>query len=158
MIAIPKDIVGFLDKQGFVIVSTLDGKGGIHCSAKGILLVEPQGSIQLIDLYRGRTLANLKNDPRLSITCVDEHRFIGYTLKGNALLSEDDSAKGEILQRWYARISGRISKRLIRSIKEGRSSFAHPEASMPEPVCLITMRVDEIIDLAPLKFKAIRPR
>jgi uncharacterized pyridoxamine 5'-phosphate oxidase family protein len=144
------NIIHFLEKQGFVIVSTLDKDGGIHCSAKGIVGVEKRGIVLLLDLYKAQTLKNLKNNPVITLTAVDEHFFIGYALKGKAVIVEKEAIESAIMRKWEERVIRRISKRSIKHIKDEIKSYAHPEANFPLPQYLIKMEVKKIVNLAPL--------
>ncbi len=153
MFELSTDIVNFLEKQGFAIVSTLDFSGSIHCSAKGIVGLEKKGKIYLIDLYKAKTFENLKKNPTISITAVDEHLFIGYTLKGKAKIVEREKIKKHIIKAWEERVIQRISKRLIRSLKDYKKSGQHPEAKFPHPQYLIEIDVDDVIDLTPSHLK-----
>lgn len=146
-------IIHLIQKQGFTIVSTLDPQGGIHCSAKGIVGIEKEGKVYLIDLYRRNTFDNLKRNPAISITAVDEHRFIGYALKGKAKIVEREYIEGHIIKKWEKRVIQRISKRVIKNLKENKGAFHQPEALFPHPEYLIEMDVKEIIDLTPAHLK-----
>ncbi|MFH1578101.1 MAG: pyridoxamine 5'-phosphate oxidase family protein [Candidatus Omnitrophota bacterium] len=143
----------FLEQQGFVIVSTLDAKGGIHCAAKGIVGIEKNGKVYLIDLYRSHTFNNLKRNSTISITAVDEHEFIGYTLKGKARIIEREKIKGHIIESWEKRVIQRVSKRVINDIKKEKMNPHHPEVSFPQPQYLIEVDVAEVIDLTPKHLK-----
>ncbi|MBL7131275.1 MAG: pyridoxamine 5'-phosphate oxidase family protein [Candidatus Omnitrophica bacterium] len=143
------NIIYLLEKQGFVIVSTLDPQGKIHCSAKGIVGIEKEGKVYLIDLYRENTFNNLKRNPTISITAVDEHEFMGYTLKGKARIIEREKIKDHIIKSWEERVIQRVSKRVIGDIKEEKKSPHHPEALFPQPQYLIEMEVEDIVDLTP---------
>jgi len=146
---LPDKVTSFFEKQGFVIVSTIDNKNGIHSSIKGIVSIEQQGNIYLMDLYMGATCANLKRNNKISITAVDEKHFIGYALKGKARIIEREEIKSHIIEKWDSRINKRISSRLIRHIREEEHSSGNPEADLPLPKYLIIMEVDEIVDLSP---------
>ncbi len=150
---LPQTVVSFLEKQGFVIVSTLDSVGGIHSVAKGIADIEKEGRLYLVDLFRGRTYANLKKNRAMSITAVDEHLYRGYTLKGKGYIKEDETIKEALLEKWEERLLHRISKRMIRHIQQEKNIAHHHEAHLPAPQYLIQMDVEEIVDLAPFKGK-----
>ncbi len=150
------DVVNFLEKQGFSIVSTLDAKGKIHCAAKGIVGIEKQGKVFLIDLYKAETFRNLQRNPIVSITSIDEHMFMGYTLKGKAKIVERSKIKAHIIKAWEERVIQRISKRVIKSIKDYRKSGHHPEAKFPHPEYLIEMSVEDVVDLTPAHLKKTR--
>lgn len=154
---LPADIINFLEKQGFVIVSTLDKNGSIHCSAKGIVGLEKEGRVYLIDIYRKKTLANLKRNPTLSLTAVDEHHFVGYTLKGRAKIVEKEKIEDRIIKRWEERVVARISKRIIGNIRADRKFSHQPEARFPFPKYLIVVEVEHIVDLAPAHLRKSQP-
>ena len=149
------EIIHFFEKQGFVIVSTLDEDDNIHCAAKGIVGIEKKGKVYLIDLYRAKTYKNLQEKPTISITAVDEHLFIGYNLKGKAKIVEREKIKKHIIEKWEERLIKRISKRLIKNIKADKGSLHHPEARFPLPQYLIEVEVEDIVDLTPHHLKPI---
>jgi uncharacterized pyridoxamine 5'-phosphate oxidase family protein len=148
-----EDIIKFFHNQGFVIVSTIDQHGTPHNSCKGIVKISRSGYIYLLDLYRARTYDNLKRDPRISITSVDEHKFRGYCLKGKAKVILAENLKSKIITEWENRITKRISRRLIRNIHGESGHTRHPEALLPRPEYLIVMQVTDIVDLTPHNLK-----
>ena len=150
---ITEDIIHLFHKQGFVIVSTLDSKGSIHCSAKGIVGIEAEGKIYLIDLYRGKTLNNLKRNPTISITAVDEDEFSGFTLKGKAKIVDREEIKDHIIASWEDKVVQRVSSRVIGHIRKERKNLHHPEAIFPHPQYLIEVDVDSVVDLTPKSLK-----
>ncbi len=149
---IPDKAAKLLKENGFVIVSTLDKSGGIHCSAKGVIEVK-KGQVYLIDLYKRITYVNLERDPTISITAIDEHKFIGFTLKGKAEIVKREKIKEKLIIRWEQRIVERISKRVIKNVKKEKSSVKHPESKFPRPEYLIEMDVNQIVDLTPSHLK-----
>lgn len=152
-IRLSPEMIDFFHKQGFVIVSTLDRQGKIHCSAKGIAGIEEKGQVYLIDVYRARTFDNLNNNSTMSITAVDEQEFKGYTLKGQGKIVERQKIKSHIIKSWEQRVIDRISKRVIKNIQRNKGSSTHPESRFPYPQYLIEMQVQEVVDLAPAHLK-----
>lgn len=148
------EIIHLFHKQGFVIVSTLDEDRRIHCSAKGIVGIEEKGEIYLIDLYRGKTFNNLKKNPTISITAIDEEVFMGYTLKGKAKIVDRKKIKSHIIASWEERVIQRVSKRVISDIKKEKKSLHHPEALFPRPQYLIEVEAEDIVDLTPTELKS----
>jgi len=146
-------IIQFLHRQGFVIVSTLDPRGTIHCSAKGIIGAD-RNKVYLIDLYHAKTFNNLKKNPTITITAVDEHEFSGFALKGTARIVNREDFQEHVIREWEEGLIKRISKRLIRNIRQNKGSSRHPEAGFPQPKYLIEVEVKEVIDLAPAHFFA----
>lgn len=144
-----EDIISFFKNQGFVIVSTIDKDGGLHNSCKGIVKIASSGQIYLLDLYKAKTFQNLKNNSNISITAVDEHKFLGYCLKGKAKIVETASLKSDILTLWDDKITERATKRVIKNIHEEKGSSKHPEILLPKPEYLILVETKEIINLTP---------
>lgn len=145
---IPAAIADFLDAQGFVIVSSLDAQGFPHNSCKDIVKIDSRGEIYLLDVYQGVTGDNIKRNPKISISAVDEHKFMGYCLKGKARIMPDDNLSQEILKSWEDNITSRLAKRLLKNLAEEQGRGHHPEASFPRPKHLISFAVEEIVDLA----------
>lgn len=143
----------FFHDQGFVIVSTLDSSGDIHNSCKGVVDIKRSGKIYLLDLYLRKTFKNLKRNPRLSITAVDEHRFRGFCLKGKAKLIERDKVNAGTLKAWEDKIASRITQRIIKNIHGEKGHARQPEVLLPKPAYLIEMQVNDIIDLTPQHIK-----
>lgn len=147
------EIAYFFQQQSFTIVSTLDSQGRIHSACKGVVSIEPSGRVYLLDLYHGKTYANLKNNPCMSLTGVDERRFSGYCLKGSARIARADELSTEVIAAWEKKLNSRITQRVIDSIHGRKAHKRHPEVLMPKPKYLIVMDVDEAIDLTPTHLK-----
>lgn len=146
---IEHDIVQFFHNQHFTVISTIDKNGYPHNSCKGIVEIDESGKVYLLDLYMARTYENLKNNPRISITAINEHKFIGYCLKGKAKIVPKSEVTKRILKLWDDRITSRISHRLLKNMHGEKGYGAHPEALLPRPEYLIEVDIEEIIDLIP---------
>ncbi len=147
------EIINFFHNQGCVIVSTIDRSGLVHNSCKGIVKMTRSGKIYLLDLYKARTYANLKYNPSLSITAIDEHRFMGFCLKGKVKSIPKAKLHPEIIKAWEDRITSRLTRRLLKNIRDEKGHPRHPEILLPKPQYLIIMQVQEIIDLTPQQLK-----
>ena len=148
---ITPDVVQFFHNQRFTIISTIDEKGHPHNSCKGIVEIVEKGKVYLLDLYMARTYKNLRNNPHISITAVDEHRFMGYCLKGKAKLVDKHDLNPHIIKAWETRIANRITHRLLKNIHEENTKGhkSHPESALPSPEYMIEMEVSDIISLTP---------
>lgn len=142
-------IIIFFHKQPYAIVTTIDRNGCPHNSCKGIVDIEESGMVYLLDLYREKTYENLKENPHVNITAVDEHRFMGYCLKGTAKIVKGKNLHSRIVKKWESKITKRISQRLIKNIHGEKGRPHHPEALLPKPEYLIVVEVKEIVDLTP---------
>ena len=146
-------ITHFFENQGFVIVSTIDKNGRPHSSCKGIVQIQKKGKVYLFDLYQARTYKNLQINTNISITAVDEHKFEGYCLKGKAQLVAGEALTAQTIKAWEEKIAGRITKRMIRNIREDKVITRHSEVLLPRPQYLIMMEVEEIVDLIPQELR-----
>ena len=146
---IPQEIIEFLNAQGFVMVSSLDKNGFPHSSCKGIIKVDPLGKIFLMDVYHGATSENVKHNSKISISAVEEHKFIGYCLKGKGEILSDNNISQELIKIWEDNITSRLVKRLLKNLNEEKGHGHHPEASLPNPKHILAVEIEEIVDLAP---------
>ncbi|MFH1441477.1 MAG: pyridoxamine 5'-phosphate oxidase family protein [Candidatus Omnitrophota bacterium] len=146
-------VVKFFQEQNFVIVSTIDKKGFPHSSCKGIVKIDKNGNLYLLDVYFRETHGNLIKNPKISITAVNEHSFKGYCLKGSAKILDKSKLNPEIIESWENKISGRAAQRLLKNVREEKSHLSHPEVLLPKPEYMIAMEVEEIVDLTPLHLK-----
>jgi len=99
--------------------------------------------------YQGKTYENLKTDPTISITAINEHRFSGYCLKGKARIISETS----FIKEWEEKIVSRVTRRILKNIHEEKGHLRHPEVLMPAPKYMIIVRVNDIIDLTPQHIK-----
>ncbi|RKY33075.1 MAG: hypothetical protein DRP74_00790 [Candidatus Omnitrophota bacterium] len=143
------ELIHFFQNQGFVIVSTIGKNGLPHNSCKGIARVEVNGRIYLIDLYKAVTYRNLKRNPKISITAVDEHKFRGYCLKGTANIVCAKNLDEEVKKIWEEKIAARAANRLVRNIREEKGHPDHPEARLPKPEYMFVANIEEVVDLTP---------
>lgn len=147
------EIIQFFHKQNLVIVSTISPDGSLHNSCKGIIKINQNGKIYLLDLYKGQTFSNLERNPRISITAVDEHKFKGYCLTGKARIIGGQKVPSGIISSWEDRIISRITQRVIKNLGGQQGHPRHPEALLPRPEYLVVMEVENIIDLTPHHLK-----
>ena len=128
-----EDVIHFLKKQGYVIVSTIADDGTIHNACKGLLKIIPEGQIYLLDLYMGRTYRNLKKNSVISLTSADEHSFSGYSLKGRAEIVPKENLDPSLIRAWDEAIVSRVTSRMLKNIRGEKGHHLHPEALLPNP-------------------------
>lgn len=153
MIQLYDEVIRFFHRQPYTVVTTIDKDGYPHNSCKGIAGIDKDGIVYLLDVYKAETYSNLQTNPSISITAVDEHKFIGYSLKGKAELVKRDDIKIHIMNSWEERILKRISSRVVKNIKGEKGHSYHPESLLPKPAYLIVVKVEKIVDLTPKHIK-----
>jgi uncharacterized pyridoxamine 5'-phosphate oxidase family protein len=147
------ELIFFLQKQHYTIISTIDKNSSIHNSCKGIVEIDKRGKIYLLDLYKQKTYENLKRNPNITLTVVNEHKFEGYSLKGKAVIVSGGKITKEIMDAWEKKITSRISQRMIKNIKGEKGHPKHPEMLLPKPEYIIEMDIKEVINLTPRALK-----
>ena len=146
-------LIYFLQKQHYAIISTIDKKGAIHNSCKGIVDINKQGKIYLLDLYKQITYENLKLNPNIALTVVDEHKFEGYSLKGKVKIISGEKITKETMKAWEKKITSRVSQRILKNIQGKKGHPKHPEMLFPMPEYAIEVTVDSVVDLTPHALK-----
>jgi len=146
---ISDEIIHFFRSLSFTVVSTIDKVGRPHNSCKGIVEIKPEGKVYLLDLYKLVTYENLKRNPAISITGINENSFQGYCLKGKATIIQASALSQEIIKAWEDKITSRITQRVIKNIVGEKGHSSHPEALLPKPAYLILVEVEEIVNLTP---------
>ena len=147
------DLIYFLKKQHYAIISTIDKNGAIHNSCKGIVDIDKQGVIYLLDLYKQRTYINLQFNPNIALTVVDEHQFQGYSLKGKVRIVSGEKITEDMMKAWEKKVTSRVSQRILRNIEGKKGHPKHPEIRFPMPEYAIEMTVDSVVDLTPHALK-----
>lgn len=147
------EIISFFNNQGFTIISSIDEDGSPHNACKGLVKIDATGRVYLLDLYRGKTYTNLKANPHISVTAVDEHRFKGYCLKGKAIMVSKNDLPKDLIAAWEDRITSRLTKRVLKNIHEEKGHPRHPEILLPNPEYMIVIEVEEVVDLTPHHLK-----
>lgn len=148
-----EDIMHFFQNQGCVIVSTITKEGSPHSACKGIVEINRNGKIYLLDLYKGSTYNNLIYNPNISITAIDEHKFKGYCLIGKARIVGFDELGPHVIKGWEAKIISRITQRVLKNIAGDKGHPKHPEALLPAPEYMIAMETEQVVNLTPYHLK-----
>ncbi len=136
-----------------MVISTIDENGFPRSACKGIVEISAQGRVHLLDVYLKNTYNNLRRNPKVSLTAVDEHNFKGYCLQGQAKIHPAGKIAPELLRAWEARIASRITQRLLKNVSDKKGHPGHPEAGLPKPEYMIEVQVEEIVDLTPQHLK-----
>ena len=150
---IPDDVENLLQKEHFIVISSLYKDKTVHTSAKGVIKVDLKGKIFILDLYKGKTYHNIKRNPHVTLTAINERNFRGYSIEGRAKIVRKETVPKSALKLWEEKITKRIARRIISHVKDERMERDIPEASFPLPKYLIEVSVNKIVDLAPHKIK-----
>ena len=122
---ISKDLQEFAEgKLGWTATVGPDGEPNV--TPKGTIRVLDENTLIFADLFSLKTRENLKNNPRIAVTIVDQEKVVGYQFKG----------KAELLD------SGPIFEKVREELK------ARP-TPLPDPKYVAKITVEAIYDQSP---------
>lgn len=84
-----------LHKVQFLHVATVSRDGQPNAVPKLILTVDDD-AVYLVDCTIGKTWENLRRDPKVSLSFVDEESLKGYQINGNAVVLESEKITPEL--------------------------------------------------------------
>lgn len=104
--------------------------------------------IYLIDYVKGRTYANLKENPRASLAFIDEHSLTGYQLNGPVTILEHGEEFVKLSEEFQKIKTDLTVERIMMDVRAGtKSSVA--AAVLPEKFAILKIKIIEIIEIAP---------
>lgn len=121
-VSIPKDVQEFL-KGKTAWVGTASRDGTPNATPKGSVKVLDDSHLMFADLFSRKTRENLKENPHISITVIDDKTFKGYQLKGLAELIDS----GPLFER--------VKEELSKSPKQ-----------LPPPIYVVRITVGAVYD------------
>lgn len=83
------DVRAMIERQRLCYVATASADGEPNLSPKGSLKVIDDGHVAFADMASPRTVANLRENPRLEINVVDPFLRRGYRIRGTAVVTDD---------------------------------------------------------------------
>lgn len=136
----------FLSKGKFVNVSTCNMERMPNVAPK--LVAKVEGNVlYLIDYVMGKTYANLKSNPRVSLSFFDESTLTGYQLNGSVTVIEN----GEEFEKFadeFQRIKTDFNiERILYNVRTGGRSRPL-DFSMPENFAVLKIKIIEIIEIS----------
>jgi predicted pyridoxine 5'-phosphate oxidase superfamily flavin-nucleotide-binding protein len=141
-----KTFLPFLSKGKFVNVATCNRERMPNVAPKLIAKVE-KNSIYVIDYVIGTTFMNLKENPRISLSFVDDRTLTGYQLNGTATALEKGAQFDELAEEFQQIKTNFTVERILYNVRTGEK--ASPiELNLPERFVIIKIRVIEIVEIS----------
>lgn len=122
---IPKELQEFV-KGKLAWVATTSSEGMPNATPKGTIQVLDESTIIFADLFSMKTRDNLKGNPKVAVTVIDQEKAKGYQFKGDAELID--------------------SGPLFEKVKE---ELRKAPKQLPEPKYVTKITVKEIYDQSP---------
>ncbi len=141
-----KDLIPFLSKGKFVNVATCSQERMPNVAPKLIAKAD-RDVIYLVDYVIGKTYANLKENPRVSISFIDNKTLTGYQLNGCVAIIEEGEEFDKLAEEFHQIKTEFTVERILLDIRAGEKT--HPrEFSIPENFCILKMKIFEIVEIS----------
>lgn len=136
----------FLSMGRYVNVATCNLQHMPNVAPKLIAKAE-KNVVYLIDYVVGTTCANLKENPRVSISFIDEKTLTGYQLNGSVNLLEEGE-EFDALAREFQHIKTNLTvERILFNVRSGVKT-SPPELALPERFVIIEVKIFEIVEIS----------
>ncbi len=141
-----EDLVPFLAPGKFVNVATCSLEKMPNVAPKLVIKTE-KNIIYFIDYVIGRTFLNLKENPRISLSFIDQRTLTGYQLNG----SVDIIDKGVELENFvedFQKIKTSFTvERILYNLRSAEKASAL-EFALPERFAVLKAKVIEIVEIS----------
>jgi len=134
-----------LEKREFVSIATVGHDGQPNSVPK--FLYRGKGSfLYLLDYVVGKTILNLRENPRASVSLMDLDNLEAYRLNGTAQIIERGPVFDAVLKGWNDKLVQLSTDRVIEAVRTGKKR-SYYEMEMTENLAVIKMRVETIIKI-----------
>ena len=145
MPTIPDKIIELFEKREFVSVATVTPDGRPNTAPK--FFFRAKGDfIYLIDYVLGKTVTNLKENPRVSVSFMDMDSLEAYRLNGAAKLIEKGRIFEQVLKEWDKKMVKMATDRVIDAVKTGKK-HGHYELEMTEKFIILKIKIENIVKI-----------
>ena len=145
MPTIPDKIIELFEKREFVSVATVTPDGRPNTAPK--FFFRAKGDfIYLIDYVLGKTVTNLEENPRVSVSFMDMDSLEAYRLNGTAKLIEKGRIFEQVLKEWDKKMVKMATDRVIDAVKTGKK-HGHYELEMTEKFIILKIKIENIVKI-----------
>lgn len=138
-------IVELLEKREFVSIATATPDGQPNTAPK--FFFRAKGAfIYLIDYVIGKTIENLRENPRVSVSFMDLDNLEAYRLNGTAHCIEKGRIFDRVLEAWNKKLIKLSTDRVIEAVRTGKRR-GHYELEMTEKFMVLKIKVESIVKI-----------
>ncbi|MFA5167304.1 MAG: pyridoxamine 5'-phosphate oxidase family protein [Candidatus Omnitrophota bacterium] len=132
-----------LEKREFVSIATVDRDGNPNSVPK--FFFRAKGDfIYLIDYVVGKTVENLKENPRCSVSFMDLDSLEAYRLNGTAALIEKGRLFNAFLKEWDRKLMELSVNRVVEAVRTGKKRGTY-ELDMARKFIVLKIKVETVI-------------
>ncbi|MFH1209060.1 MAG: pyridoxamine 5'-phosphate oxidase family protein [Candidatus Omnitrophota bacterium] len=138
-------IIRLLEKREFVSVATATPDGQPNTAPK--FFFRAKGNfIYLIDYVLGKTVTNLKENPKVSVSFMDTDSLEAYRLNGTAKLIEKGRVFENVFKEWDKKLVKMTTDRVIDAVRTGKK-HNHYELEMTEKFMVLKIKIESIVKI-----------
>lgn len=146
MTQITSKMLELLEKREFVSIATADRQGQPN-SVPRFFFCAKGDSIYLIDHVVGKTVANIRENPLVSVSFMDQDALEGYRLNGTAKVLDQGKEYASLLKEWKNRVIKLSADRVIEAVRTGKKR-GHYEVEISDKLSILKIRVDDVIQIS----------
>lgn len=145
MSKITGNMLELLKKREFVSIATADRNGQPNSVPRFFL--SAQGNLlYLVDHVMGQTVLNIKENPLVSVSFMDQDALEGYRLNGTATLIERGKSYDALMKEWDKKIVKLSAARVIEAVRSGKKC-QHYEVEISEKLTLLKIKVNNVVKI-----------
>lgn len=138
-------VAELLEKREFVSVATADRSGQPNSVPKFFFRIQDR-FIYLIDYVGGKTVENLRENPRVSVSFMDLDSLEAYRLNGTAELIEKGKRFEAFLKEWDERLLKLSVDRVVEAVRTGKKRGTY-ELDMSRKFIVLKIHVESIVKI-----------
>ena len=135
----------FLAKGKFVNVATCSNERMPNVAPKLIAKTE-KNIIYLIDYVIGKTYSNLKENPRASLSFINDRTLTGYQMNGSVDVLESGEEFEKFIEEFQKIKTDFTVERILLNVRIGEKA-ASSDLSMPDQFAILKVKVIEIVEI-----------
>ncbi len=135
----------FLSKGKFVNVATCSNERMPNVAPKLIAKTE-KNIIYIIDYVIGKTYSNLKENPRVSLSFINERTLTGYQMNGSVDVIESGEEFNVFIEEFQKIKTDFTVERILLNVRTGEKATPL-DLSMPDKFAILKVKVIEIVEI-----------
>jgi general stress protein 26 len=134
-----------LEKREFVSIATVGNDGQPNSVPK--FLYRGKGSfLYLLDYVAGKTITNLRENPKASVSFMDLDTLEAYRMNGTAKIIQKGPVFDAVLKGWNEKLVQLSTDRVIEAVRTGKRRN-HYEMEMTDRMVVIKVRIESMIKI-----------
>ncbi|HAJ57003.1 MAG TPA: hypothetical protein DCL35_04460 [Candidatus Omnitrophica bacterium] len=139
------DLLPYLSSGKFVNVATCSYERMPNVAPK-LIAKAHSNIIYLVDYVLGRTFSNLLENPRVSVSFIDDRTLTGYQLNGTVDILEEGEEFKRLAEEFQQIKTKFTVERILFNLRSGEK--ASPlEFSLPEKFAILKVKIIEIVEI-----------